>query len=90
MRGNTRLATDSLAEEIERRRAEPAEGGIAIGGAALAAEAAAPGLIDEYRTRGHRSGRRWILFFPHRERRVELELVQTRTFTSGSSSSAIA
>ena len=32
-------------------RAEPAEGDIAIGGATLAAEAAALGLIDEYRAR---------------------------------------
>ena len=30
-------------------RAEPGEGDIAIGGATLAAEAAALGLIDEYR-----------------------------------------
>jgi hypothetical protein len=34
-------ASGGLAEEIERLRAEPAEGNIAIGGAALAAEAAA-------------------------------------------------
>jgi hypothetical protein len=33
----------------ERLRAEPGEGHIAIGGATLAAEAAALGLIDEYR-----------------------------------------
>ena len=39
------------AEEIERLRAEPAEGHIAIGGSTLAAEAAALGLIDEYRAR---------------------------------------
>jgi hypothetical protein len=43
-----------LAEEIERLRAEPAEGDIAIGGATLAAEAAALGLIDEYRARVYR------------------------------------
>jgi dihydrofolate reductase len=38
-----------VAEEIEPLRAEPGEGDIAIGGATLAAEAAALGLIDEYR-----------------------------------------
>ena len=47
--GNARLASGGLAEEIERLRAELGEGDIAIGGATLAAEAAALGLIDEYR-----------------------------------------
>lgn len=49
VQGNARLATGDLAEEIERLRAESAEGDIAIGGAALASQAAALGLIDEYR-----------------------------------------
>ena len=49
VQGNARLASGGLAEEIERLRAEPGEGEIAIGGATLAAEAAALGLIDEYR-----------------------------------------
>ncbi|MFV0127073.1 dihydrofolate reductase family protein [Streptomyces sp. HMX112] len=84
VRGNARLAPGGLAEEIERLRAEPGEGDIAIGGAALAAEAAALGLIDEYRARVHPvlvgGG---IPFFPQRERRVDLELVETRTFGSG-------
>src|SRR5688500_9934755 len=47
--GNARLASGGLAEEIERLRAEPGEGDIAIGGATLAAEAAALGLIDDDR-----------------------------------------
>ncbi len=51
VQGNARLASGGLAEEIERLRAEPAEGSIAIGGAALAGEAAARGVIDEYRAR---------------------------------------
>jgi dihydrofolate reductase len=83
VQGNARLASGGLAEEIERLRAEPAEGDIAIGGATLAAEAAALGLIDEYQPRvcpvlvgGG------IPFFPQRERRVDLELVETRTFSS--------
>jgi dihydrofolate reductase len=81
--GNARLASGGLAEEIERLRAEPGEGEIAIGGATLAAEAAALGLIDEYRVMvypvlvgGGTS------YFPQRERRVDLELVETRMFSS--------
>ena len=64
-------------------RAEPAEGDIAIGGATLAAEAAALGLIDEYRARVYPvlvgGG---IPYFPQRGRREDLELVETRTFSS--------
>src|ERR1700677_3012502 len=52
VQGHTRLASGGLAEEIERLRAEPAEGDIAIGGAALAAAAAPPGPIDEEPGRG--------------------------------------
>ena len=81
--GNARLATLGLGEEIERLRAEPGEGDIAIGGATLATEAAALGLVDEYRARVYPvlvgGG---IPFFPQRERRVELELVENRTFSS--------
>ncbi|MFE2278115.1 dihydrofolate reductase family protein [Streptomyces sp. NPDC059454] len=84
VQGNARLASSGLAEEIERLRAEPGEGDIAIGGATLAAEAAASGLIDEYRAIVYPvligGG---IPFFPRRERRVDLELVETRTFDSG-------
>jgi dihydrofolate reductase len=83
VQGNARLASGGLAEEIERLRAEPGEGVIAIGGASLAAEAAALGLIDEYRLRVYPvlvgGG---VPFFPQRERRVDLELVETRTFSS--------
>jgi dihydrofolate reductase len=83
VRGNARLASGGLAEEIERLRAEPADTEIAIGGATLAAEAAALGLIDEYRLMVYP-----VLvgggtpFFPQVERRVHLELVETRTFNS--------
>jgi dihydrofolate reductase len=41
VQGNARLASGGLSDEIERLRAEPGEGEIAIGGATLAAEAAA-------------------------------------------------
>ncbi|MFE2581627.1 dihydrofolate reductase family protein [Streptomyces sp. NPDC059378] len=78
-----RLASGSLVEEIEQLRAEPGRGEIAIGGATLAAEAAAAGLIDEYRAVVHPvlvgGG---IPFFPRHERRVDLELVETRTLGS--------
>ncbi|WP_030393046.1 dihydrofolate reductase family protein [Kitasatospora purpeofusca] len=83
VRGNARLATGTVAEEIARLRAEPGEGEIAIGGATLAAAVAAAGLIDEYRPRVHPvlvgGG---IPFFPRHERRQDLELLETRTFTS--------
>ncbi|KOT30557.1 deaminase [Streptomyces caelestis] len=83
VQGKARLASGSPAEEIERLRAEPGEGDIAIGGATLAAEVAASGLIDEYRAVVYPvlvgGG---IPFFPRRERRVDLELVETRAFSS--------
>ena len=83
VQGEARLASGGLAEEIERLRADPGEGDIAIGGATLAAEAAALDLIDEYRAMVYPvlvgGG---IPFFPQRERRVDLELVETRTFSS--------
>ena len=78
------VARGSLAAEVERWRAEPGEGDIAIGGAALAAEAADLGLVDEYGLRVHP-----VLvgggtpFFPRAERRADLELLDSRTFGSG-------
>jgi dihydrofolate reductase len=82
--GAARLASGGLAEEIDRLRADSDAGNIAIGGATLAAEAAALGLIDEYRVRvlpvllgGG------IPYFGLDERQVNLELVETRTFSSG-------
>ena len=83
VQGTARLATGGLTEEIERLRAEPGEGDIAIGGATLASEAAELGLIDEYRARVYPvlvgGG---IPFFSQRERRVDLELTETRVFSS--------
>jgi len=83
VQGNARLASGGLAEEIDRLRAEQGVGEIAIGGATLAAEAAALGLIDEYRAMVHP-----VLvgggtpFFPRDERRVDLALMETRVFSS--------
>ncbi len=82
--GSARLATGSLVEEIERLRAEPGEGNIAIGGGTLAAAAAAAGLVDEYRLRVFPvlvGGGTPLL--PRTERRADLELLETRTFASG-------
>jgi dihydrofolate reductase len=84
VQGNARLASGGLAEEIGRLRTGPGEGDIAIGGATLAAEAAALGLIDEYRMRVYP-----VLvgggtpYFPRHERRVDLDLAETRTLGSG-------
>ncbi len=82
--GNARLASRGLSEEIERLRAESEEGDIAIGGATLAAEVAALGLIDEYRARVYPvlvgGG---IPYFARLERLANLELVDSRTFSSG-------
>ena len=84
VQGNARLHSGGLAEEIERLRAEPGQGEIAIGGATLAAEVAAADLVDEYRAMVYPvlvgGG---VPFFPRGERRVDLELVETRSFNSG-------
>ncbi|MGW4869625.1 dihydrofolate reductase family protein [Streptomyces chartreusis] len=81
--GNARLVSGDVAKEIERLRAEPGEGDIAIGGAALAAEVAAAGLIDEYQLMVYPvllgGG---IPFFPQQESQVDLELVETRSYNS--------
>lgn len=80
----TKRSCASVTTRFERLRAEPREDDIAIGGATLAAEADALGLIDEYQARVYP-----VLvgggtpFFPQCERRVGLELVETRTFNSG-------
>ncbi len=82
--GSNRIATGTLAEEVERWRAEPGRGDIAIGGAALAAEAAELGLIDEYGLRVHP-----VLvgggtpFFPRTQLRADLELLASHTFDCG-------
>ncbi|WP_268878000.1 dihydrofolate reductase family protein [Arthrobacter cheniae] len=83
VQGNTRLASGSPAEEIGRLKADPGTGDIAIGGATLAAEVASLGLVDEYRVRVYPvlvgGG---IPFFARGEQQVDLELLETRTFTS--------
>ena len=83
VQGNARLSTEGLAEEIERLRAEPAEGDIAIGGATLAAQAAELGLIDEYCVRVYPvlvgGG---VPFLPQDGRQIDLELIENRVLDS--------
>lgn len=77
--GNARLATGGLVEEVERLRAQPGDGDVAIGGATLAGEAAELGLVDEYCAVVYPvlvgGG---LPFYPQRERRLDLELVESR------------
>jgi dihydrofolate reductase len=80
--GNARLATGSPAEEVARLREEPGKD-LAVGGARLAATFTTLGLIDEYRLFVSPV----ILgggtpFFPALDHRIELELLETRTFGS--------
>lgn len=81
---NTRLATRGLAEEIAALRAESDEGEIALGGAELAAAAAAADLVDEYRpfvlpvvVGGGRP------YWPEGLDRIDLDHVSSRTFGNG-------
>jgi len=84
VQGNARLASGSVADEIERLRSQSGDGDIAIGGATLAAEAASIGLIDEYRARVYPvlvgGG---VPFFPQGDRRTDLELIENRSFQFG-------
>jgi dihydrofolate reductase len=80
--GNTRLARDSVEEEVSRLKEQPGKD-IAVGGAGLASTCMELGLIDE-----------WRLFvspvllgggthyFPPSEKKINLELIETRTFGS--------
>ncbi|QZY86145.1 dihydrofolate reductase family protein [Exiguobacterium acetylicum] len=81
--GNTRLATTSLAEELQTLKALPGKQ-IAIGGATLAAEAIELGLVDRYHVVIYPvllgSGKR---MFPVFDQLQTLRLVETRVFASG-------
>ena len=78
---NTTLARDDLRAESTSLK-EAVHGDVAVGGAELAAEAARLDLIDEYRLFVHPVAvGGGIPFFP-RDHRVDMELVETRTFSS--------
>ncbi len=78
---NTTLARADLGAELTSLQ-ESVRGDVAVGGAELAAEAARLNLIDEYRLFVHPVAvGGGIPFFP-RDHRIDLELVETRTFSS--------
>ena len=80
--GNARLARDSVPQEVAKLREQPG-GDLAVGGAELASALIKLDLIDEYRL--------FICpvvlgggtpYFSARDARINLELVETRTFAS--------
>jgi len=81
--GNARLASDDVAAEVAKLREGPGEGVISVGGAGLASTLIMLDLIDEYRlfvqpvVLGDGTP-----YFPPLDRRIELELLETRTFGS--------
>jgi dihydrofolate reductase len=80
--GNARLATDSVAEEVARLKEQPGKD-LSVGGAGLAATLIKLDLIDEYGVfvspvvLGGGTP-----YFPPLAQRINLELVETRTFAS--------
>jgi dihydrofolate reductase len=80
--GNARLVPDGAAEEVARLKEQPGKD-LAVGGAGLASTFMKLGLIDEYRLFVNPV----VLgggtpFFPALDERINLELVETRTFGS--------
>jgi dihydrofolate reductase len=79
---NTRLARDSPAEEVARLKQQPGKD-LAVGGAGLASTLIKLGLVDEFRlfvspvVLGGGTP-----YFPAMDERIDLELVETRTFGS--------
>jgi dihydrofolate reductase len=81
--GNTRLATNGVADEVARLKREPGKD-IGVGGATLASALVAQDLIDDY----HLFVSPVVLgggtpYFPPAVRLPELQLVETRTFAGG-------
>ena len=80
--GNARLVRDGVADEVAALKAEPGKD-LGVGGAGLASALAKLDLIDEYQLFVNPV----VLgggtpFFPPMDERVELELLETRTFGS--------
>jgi dihydrofolate reductase len=80
--GNTRLADNGVAEEVAKLREQPGKD-LAVGGAGLASSFTKLGLIDEFRLFVNPV----VLgggtpYFPPLDERIDLELVETRTFAS--------
>jgi dihydrofolate reductase len=81
--GNAKLAKDEVAETVAELR-EQVQGDIGIGGADLAASFMRLDLIDEYQPVIHpvvAGG--GTPFFPPLDERMDLKLVETRSFGSG-------
>ena len=82
VRGNARLVRDGVADYVARLKAQPGQD-LGVGGAGLASTLMKSGLIDEFRlfvspiVLGGGTP-----YFPPLERRINLELVETRTFGS--------
>jgi len=80
--GNARLATDVVAEEVVKLKEQPGKD-LAVGGAGLAGTLIELGLVDEFRlfvspvVLGGGTP-----YFPAVGERIDLELVETRTFGS--------
>ena len=77
-----RLVRDDVAEEVMRLKEEPGKD-LAVGGAGLASTLIKLGLVDEYRLFVNPV----VLgggtpYFPPLDERIDLELVETRTFGS--------
>jgi len=83
VRGNARLAQGDVADEIAKLKAEPGELVVSVGGAGFAATLVELDLIDEYRLfvspvlLGGGTP-----FFPPLQKRIALDLIETRTFSS--------
>ena len=80
--GNYRLVRDDVAEEVAKLKEQPGKD-LAVGGAGLASTFIKLGLVDEYRM----FVRPVVLgggtpYFPALDERIDLELVETRTFGS--------
>jgi dihydrofolate reductase len=81
--GNATLVRDGVAEVVAELKQEPG-GDLSVGGAGLAATLMELGLVDEYRPFVYP-----VLagggtpFFPSLDEKVDLRLVETRTFGSG-------
>lgn len=80
--GNARLMSEGAVEEVARLKEEPGKD-LAVGGAGLASTFIKRGLVDEYRlfvspvVLGAGTP-----YFPALDERIDLELIETRTFSS--------